>query len=230
MENYFYYLDLKETLDKKINFETAKQNILLDEIRGNYESRQLELEQKINKLSDFNYFLWLPVLAFLIYFLFFFRRKNKQISLEMIQAKLQNEREALDKQYLQSQVDERDRKITANMIYDIKRNELIQAALDKLLKHRKEFDKAGQETIRGVIHDLKNTKEDHIFEEFEASFINLHQKFYDNLLQKFPHLTLNEKRLCAFIKLNMTTKEIATVTGQTVPTLNKAKQRLRKKN
>lgn len=229
LENYFYYLDFKETLDKKINFENAKQNILLDEIRGNYESRQLELEQKINKLSDLNYFLWLPVLAFLIYFLFIFRRKNKQISLEMIQAKLQNEREALDKQYLQSQIDERDRQITANMIYAIKRNELIQAALDKLLKHRKEFDKAGHETIRGVIHDLKNSKEDHIFEEFEASFVNLHQEFYDNLLQKFPHLTLNEKRLCAFIKLNMTTKEIATVTGQTVPTLNKAKQRVRKK-
>lgn len=227
-----YYYDLKPKLDGKIKKAEAEKLLLVEELKRDFEqSQQQLLGLTASKIKV--YLFWLVFLsilmAFLIYFLFIFRRKNKQISLEMIQAKLQNEMEALDKQYLQSQIDERDRQITANMIYAIKRNELIQAALDKLLKHRKEFDKAGQETIRGVIHDLKNTREDHIFEEFEASFINLHQEFYDNLLQKFPHLTLNEKRLCAFIKLNMTTKEIATVTGQTVPTLNKAKQRLRKK-
>lgn len=111
----------------------------------------------------------------------------------------------------------------------MKRNQLIKDAVEKLLEYRKNFTKEGQEVIRGVIHDLKASQEDKIFEEFEMAFLNLHQDFFKNLLAEFPQLSLNEKRLCAFIRLNLGTKEIASITGQTLSTLNMAKVRLRKR-
>jgi hypothetical protein len=126
-------------------------------------------------------------------------------------------------------VEEKDKQIITNLLYAVKRNQLITEAVEKLVAHRKNSTKEGQEVIRGVIHNLKASQEDKIFEEFEMAFLNLHQDFFKNLLAEFPQLSLNEKRLCAFIRLNLGTKEIASITGQTIPTLNMAKVRLRKR-
>jgi DNA-binding CsgD family transcriptional regulator len=48
-------------------------------------------------------------------------------------------------------------------------------------------------------------------------------------MRDFPTLTLNERRLCAFLKLQMTTKEIASLTGQSIRAVELARTRLRKK-
>jgi len=42
-------------------------------------------------------------------------------------------------------------------------------------------------------------------------------------------LTVNEKRLCAFLRLNLTTKEIAAITHQSIKSINMARFRMRKK-
>ncbi|MCD4747537.1 MAG: hypothetical protein K8R58_14675, partial [Bacteroidales bacterium] len=46
---------------------------------------------------------------------------------------------------------------------------------------------------------------------------------------KFPDLTANEKKLCAFLRLNMTTKDISAITHQTSNSIEVARTRLRKK-
>jgi DNA-binding CsgD family transcriptional regulator len=48
-------------------------------------------------------------------------------------------------------------------------------------------------------------------------------------MQINPELSLNERRLCAFLRLNMTTKEIASITGQSPRSIEVARTRLRKK-
>lgn len=49
------------------------------------------------------------------------------------------------------------------------------------------------------------------------------------LSSDFPSLSINDRRLCAFLNLNMTTKEIADITKQNPQTINIARARLRKK-
>jgi hypothetical protein len=65
--------------------------------------------------------------------------------------------------------------------------------------------------------------------KFEIRFKNIRANFYDELMRDFPTLTLNERRLCAFLKLQMTTKEIAFLTGQSIRAVELARTRLRKK-
>jgi len=57
----------------------------------------------------------------------------------------------------------------------------------------------------------------------------VHNKFYNTLNSKFPDLTPNELKLCAFLRLNMSTKEIAAITYQSYNSLSTARYRLRKK-
>lgn len=53
--------------------------------------------------------------------------------------------------------------------------------------------------------------------------------YFKQLNESFPTLTLNERKLCVFLKLNMTNKDIAQITFQSEEALKKARMRLRKK-
>jgi DNA-binding CsgD family transcriptional regulator len=57
----------------------------------------------------------------------------------------------------------------------------------------------------------------------------VHIEFYEKLQSKFPDLTTNERKLCAFLRLNMTTKEISAITNQSLNSIEMARHRLRKK-
>jgi hypothetical protein len=67
-----------------------------------------------------------------------------------------------------------------------------------------------------VIRDLERTRDSSIWNEFELRFNQVHNTFYQKLNEKSPDLSPNEQRLCAFLRLNMTTKEIASITGQSI--------------
>jgi DNA-binding CsgD family transcriptional regulator len=65
--------------------------------------------------------------------------------------------------------------------------------------------------------------------EFEQRFQEVHAGFYERLMARHPDLTSNERRLCAFLRLDMSTKEISNITGQSVKAITQARFRLRAK-
>ena len=67
------------------------------------------------------------------------------------------------------------------------------------------------------------------WKEFEVRFQQVHTDFYKKLTNKYPYLTSNDLKLCAFLRLNMSTKEISAITFQSYNTLSTARYRLRKK-
>ncbi len=67
------------------------------------------------------------------------------------------------------------------------------------------------------------------WKEFETRFENVNQEFYDKLLQQFPDLTPTELRLCSFLKLKLTTREIAGLLNRSIGTVDNARSNLRKK-
>lgn len=89
--------------------------------------------------------------------------------------------------------------------------------------------KNDQDVIQKIILDIKNAQDDDIWKEFEVRFSQVYNDFYERLNIKYPDLTINEKRICAFLRLNMTTKEICALTRQSYNSLNVARARLRKK-
>ena len=77
--------------------------------------------------------------------------------------------------------------------------------------------------------ELRSSTDDKMFNEFSQRFQEVHAGFYEKLLKTHPDLTQNELKLCAFLRLNMSTKDIAELTGQQPNTIDKARYRLRKK-
>ncbi len=65
--------------------------------------------------------------------------------------------------------------------------------------------------------------------EVEKVMAGNNDHFFENLLREYPNLTKNERKLCTFIHLNLSTKEISKITHQSVGSIHIARSRLRQK-
>jgi tetratricopeptide (TPR) repeat protein len=66
-------------------------------------------------------------------------------------------------------------------------------------------------------------------ERFEKQFEEVYPGFFNKLVKRSKGLTQNDLRLCAFLRLNQTTKEIAQMVGVSIRTIESQKYRLKKK-
>ena len=112
----------------------------------------------------------------------------------------------------------------------LKKNEMLSEISKKLIDVKNDAVKdETKEAIRKIHKELQKSTDHEIWEEFELRFRQVHSEFYDKLMKKFPDLSPSEQRLCAFLRLNMSSKEISELTGQSLNALETARYRLRKK-
>jgi len=114
-------------------------------------------------------------------------------------------------------------------MYNVQNTEQLNKIISKLVTHRMYFKKQNHVFIDNIIKDLRLCTNKNAWEEFEICFQDIHSDFYRKLEIRYPSLSINEKRLCAFLRLNMTTKEIASITQQSTNSIEVARTRLRKK-
>ncbi|MBE0675336.1 MAG: tetratricopeptide repeat protein [Bacteroidales bacterium] len=134
----------------------------------------------------------------------------------------------LEKQQLQFEVESKDREMFSKAVNLIDKTEIINSITRQLSRIIIESP-GNSKPIKQIIKDLEFHASTKIWDEFEYTFLKVHPGFFEKLDSSFPGLTPNEKRLCAFIKLNLTTKDIASITRKTNHSLTVARTRLRKK-
>jgi len=142
---------------------------------------------------------------------------------------------SLEKEITQQKLDEAQREMELNiqalsvsklrLISNSKNNESLIGDLKNLSAH---VDETGEKMISKIISSLKVDQVTINWKEFENHFEKVHPSFFSNLHARFPDLTNSESELCAFVKLNMTNKEILAVTHKNDNTLKKSRQRLKK--
>lgn len=67
------------------------------------------------------------------------------------------------------------------------------------------------------------------WEQFENFFDQVHENFFKRLRKKYPELTPKDQKLCAYLRMNLTTKEIAPLLNISVRGVEISRYRLRKK-
>ncbi|MBQ8308070.1 MAG: hypothetical protein IJX56_04640, partial [Alistipes sp.] len=84
--------------------------------------------------------------------------------------------------------------------------------------------------INRIIHRMvKNPTAASAWVEVEKTMVSNKDIFFENLIKAYPNLTKNERKLCTFIHLNLSTKEISKMTHQSTGSINIARSRLRQK-
>jgi DNA-binding CsgD family transcriptional regulator len=119
--------------------------------------------------------------------------------------------------------------LTKNIIYLTEKNELLFNLKKTLQKLKSNLKDENKPSIQSVINEMTVSYNSKMWDEFEVHFINVHENFYENLNNNHPDLSQNEKRLAAFLKLNLSTKEISMITKQSIQSITVARTRLRKK-
>lgn len=115
--------------------------------------------------------------------------------------------------------------VLANNMVQIQMNESLIAKLTEA-KNSEIVTKA----IKAIIVELKHQNEINIKMNLIQENMNVvNMQFFDRLLQKHPTITRTDKEFCSYIRLGLSTKEIAVIRNTTINTINVAKTRLRKK-
>jgi DNA-binding CsgD family transcriptional regulator len=109
----------------------------------------------------------------------------------------------------------------------IKKNELLNLIKDDL----KKTSEANQNrSIKSVISTIsKNINEEDTWNVFKDAFNNVDKDFLKKIKAEHPSLTPNDLRLCAYLRLNLSSKEIAPLLNISVRSVEIKRYRLRKK-
>lgn len=205
----------KDSLDIKGNL--TRLNHL--EILKNNESKKHELAVQKQKDRFINQIIIIVLIATILVIFLLFRRYQLKVKYAHLQ-----------ESKLKEELDFKNRELATNVLNLMKRNETLSEVSSELKELRKIITPVQtKKNIQQLSSKIDRVMKNNIWSDFEKRFNQVHPTFYDNLYEKFPDLTPNEKRICAFLKLNMSSKEISELTGQKVESLEKARTRLRKK-
>jgi DNA-binding CsgD family transcriptional regulator len=133
-------------------------------------------------------------------------------------------------QKLEDEIEFKNKELTSNVMSLMKKNEMLGEVTNKLIEVEKQAVKEETKTaLQRIAKDIEKSTQEKIWEEFEIRFKQVHSEFYERLNRNYPDLSPNEQRLCAFLRLNLSSKEIAALTNKNTRSVEMARFRLRKK-
>lgn len=212
-----YFELYKQASDSLIN-EGKIEEITRLQVKYEYDNLEKEREAK-QKIVKYTYIIIVSTLVLGLVIL----------GLLFVLAKSRNKRIKLEKEKLEKDMIIKNKELTTNVLYLLQKNELIINVTSRLLKLKDKLKAENVEPVQQIIYDLQALTDKEVWKEFEVRFQDVHEEFYQKLKQQFPDLTPSEIKLAAFLRLNMSTKEIASITGQSINSLEVARYRLRKK-
>ena len=221
----FDYYKIYKTLSDSISNEHTSKKIT--QLKMQFEFDKKMKEQEINRIKteanqkrkEIILFVIIGgiLVVLIIFILLYLLQKNK------------SKRIFLERKNLQLDLESKNKELTTNVMYLLKKNEFIESISDKLKKAKLYFKPENRAFIDNIVKELESSSTKDTWQEFEVRFQQVHSDFYKKLTDKYPDLSPNDLKLCAFLRLNMSTKEISAITYQSYNTLSTARYRLRKK-
>ncbi|MBU1009446.1 MAG: tetratricopeptide repeat protein [Bacteroidetes bacterium] len=188
----------------------------------------LQREQKLIKFRQLLLILSLAlilILSILIYGRLQQRNKKSQFLL--------TQKEALSKakqEIMEAELKNKNSELVNFAIHLVEKNKFLEEMKSELKKIRSVQDDERENRLKELsLNVQKNIKLQKDLEEFQRNVDHAHQEFFTKLKLQFPDLTKNEERLCAMLRLNLSSKEIAALNNISVRAIEMGRYRLRKK-
>ncbi len=145
------------------------------------------------------------------------QHQHKQLENEQLIMRIKNEK-------LNQEIENKNRELAISTMSIIKRNQFLSSI-------KKELKKDKQATDNDLVIKLidKNLNSDQDWKFFEEAFNNADKHFLDKVKKVHPNLTPNDLRFCAYLRLNLSSKEIAPLLNISVRSVEIKRYRLRKK-
>jgi len=219
MAEAYKYLVIRTNANNTLS-NLQKEKVLFKlEFQYNQEKKDKELKIRQQKHYFIFGFIVLMLMSGLAITILFGSRQRIRIKLN-----------ALENEKLESTLKFKNKELSINLMALLKKNELITDLSHKLADLLKSSSKIDfKESITRIIYDIDKCSDDKILQEFTVRFNEANSQFNDKLLKQFPYLKQSELKLAAYLRLNMSTKDISELTGQRAESIDVARYRLRKK-
>lgn len=218
-------IEFNKTVNDTLYNEERTRKIAQLEMQFDFDRQQAEVAAQQRQRNIYYLLGGISLmLSIIIVTLLFYLQKNKAKKLKLEQATILQEKHKLEKDIVF-----KEREIAANLFHLSQKKGLIDDISAKLQNIKQDVKTEAQPSVQKLISDLHSNLQADPMQEFELRFQQVHNDFYAALDERFPDLTPSERKLCAFLKLNMSSKEISVITHQNIKSIEIARTRLRKK-
>ncbi|WP_420573720.1 triple tyrosine motif-containing protein [Kordia sp.] len=150
-------------------------------------------------------------------------KKTRELALKELEA--QKEIIQLKNTQLNSDIESKNRELAIATMNMIKKNETLNSIKQELNKQKGEKNNVTP-VIRLIDKNINNADD---WKFFEEAFNHADKDFFKKVKELHPQLTANDLRLCAYLRLNLSSKEIAPLLNISVRSVEIKRYRLRKK-
>lgn len=230
------YKKLKEAkLLNELLFDSRSENNrplfeISDEFRKEKEAQsQLIKEQRLSQLEQDDKIWFLEKILFSgsilfisIIVVFYIRHLNTKHKTEQ---NLAISNQELENRKNQELLELKNKELAISALQLIEKDELL-----KQLKNSLTNTSTPPNTIelKKIFKSISNSNAQN-WKQFEARFVSVNESFFKNLNSAYPKLTAGERKLCALLKLNFSSKDIAKLLGISAESVHTLRYRLRKK-
>ena len=233
-KNAFKYINIAKQLNEQFFDSRSLRSQNLLEIKDDYRLekerqeriikeqylKQLEQEDQIIRLQRI--ILIISLVFLLIVGLGFFNHLRTKHKAEK---ELIRKRKELEIKKTQELLELKNRELAASALQLIEKDEFLK---DLKTKVREGGDKLKVHELNKVLRSVSvnNNKN---WDEFRMRFIEVNKDFYNQIFEKHPNLSQGDQKICALIKLNFSSKEMARLLGISVESVHTVRHRIRKK-
>ena len=208
--------------DSLVNESVKKEAFALKE-KYESEKKEKEIVTLSKKQLNYQYFISLLIVCVLLLLVIiqWWRHKHKLVLLE-------KQKQELNRKYLKDVIENKEKELTSQVTLLAQ----MQQQVDELiLKTSKILSDNSTEQVKlkkiesllktDPIHTLKN--------DFDVRLTSNNEDFFSLLLHKYPDLSPAELKLCAYLRLNPSTKDLALITNRSMRTIESTRTNIRKK-
>jgi tetratricopeptide (TPR) repeat protein len=195
------------------------------ELKEKYESEKKEKEIVTLSKKQLNYQYFISVLIVCVLLLLVilqgWRNKHKLVLLE-------KQKQELNRKLLKDVIENKEKELTSQVTLLAQMQQQVDDLIQKTSKILSD-NSSEQVKLKKIesllkadpIHTLKN--------DFDIRLTSNNEDFFSLLLHKYPDLSPAELKLCAYLRLNPSTKDLALITNRSMRTIESTRTNIRKK-
>lgn len=175
----------------------------------------------------------LLVLSTILALLLIPRKKYKKNTAQLVSKQKETEQkmELIKKEKLENEIQFKNKELASSTLHLLQKNQTllnVRTEINSLRKKVKDVQyKKGLDNIISFLRSDLRLDED--WDRFSIHFDQVHHDFIKKIKDQYPALTPKDHQLCAYLKMNLTTKEIAPLLNISVRGVEISRYRLRKK-
>jgi len=157
--------------------------------------------------------------------------EHVQLIKDIKKVKKEKQKEASEKEKAETELHVKERELLTMVIQEAHTSRVINEARKKIKALQQKY--ARIEVIREIkeIENILAQKNaySNSWEVFKLQFKEVHPKFFDRLKKKHPELTQTETRFCAYLRMHLSSPQIASILNISKEGVKKTRYRIRKK-